>query len=57
MKAPATQLYWKEWVGDMALGRCSLAAQGAWVRILAVLHQSDEYGVLRWPLAGERAAR
>lgn len=51
MKAPATQLYWKEWVGDMALGRCSLAAQGAWVRILAVLHQSDEYGVLRWPLA------
>ena len=28
MKAPATQLYWKEWVGDMALGRCSLAAQG-----------------------------
>ncbi len=56
MKAPATQLYWKEWVGDMALGRCSLAAQGAWVRILAVLHQSEEYGVLRWPLAEVAAA-
>ena len=51
MKAPATQLYWKEWAGDLALARCSLAAQGAWMRILAVLHQSDEYGVLRWPLA------
>lgn len=50
MKAPATQLYWKEWTSDLALGRCSWAARGVWVHVLAVLHQSEEYGVLRWPL-------
>lgn len=55
-KAPATLIYWDAWVNDLALSRCSLAAQGAWMRILAKLHQSDEYGVLRWPLAEIAAA-
>jgi hypothetical protein len=50
MKAPATQLYWKEWTTDLALGRCSWAARGVWMHVLAALHQSEEYGVLRWPL-------
>ena len=50
MKAPASQFYWKDWVDDLALSSCSWAAQGVWPRVLAKLHQSDEYGVLRWPL-------
>lgn len=49
-KAPATQLYWKDLVTDQALGRCSWGARGAWLWVLAVLHQSDEYGVVRFPL-------
>lgn len=32
------------------LRRCSHAARGAWVDVLCVLHDSDEYGIARYPL-------
>lgn len=52
MKAPATQVYWKEWCSDIALRRCSWQAQGVLPHVLLLLHTSDDqYGVLRWPLA------
>lgn len=43
--------FFRDHVSDLALRRCSLAAQGAWMHVLALMHTSEEYGVLRWPLA------
>lgn len=51
MKRPAFQFYPADWRGNANLRRCSEAARGAWMDILCVLHDSDEYGVVRWPLA------
>lgn len=39
--------YPADWLTDMALNACSLAAQGAWVRLICFMHQSEEYGQLR----------
>lgn len=50
MKRPSFQFYPADWRNNAKLRRCSEAARGAWVDILCVLHDSDEYGVCRWPL-------
>lgn len=50
MKRPAFQFYPGDWRKDANLRRCSPAARGVWMDILCVMHDSDEYGVLRWPL-------
>jgi hypothetical protein len=49
-KAPAFQFYPKDWRNNAKLQRCSSAARGAWIDILCILHDADEYGVLRWTL-------
>jgi hypothetical protein len=51
MKRPAFQFYPNDWRGNANLRRCTEAARGAWIDVLCLLHDSDEYGVLRWPLA------
>ncbi len=33
------------------LKRCSHEEKGVWIDVLCLLHDSEEYGVLRWPLA------
>jgi hypothetical protein len=48
---PAFQFYPADWRLNANLRRCSAAARGVWVDVLCLLHDSDEYGVLRWPLA------
>jgi hypothetical protein len=50
MKRPAFQFYPKDWSGNQKLRRCSEAARGAWINILCTLHDSEEYGVVRFPL-------
>ena len=50
MKRPSFQFYPADWRSNTNLRRCSLAARGAWVDVMCVLHDSDEYGVIRWPL-------
>lgn len=50
MKRPAWQHYPADWNNSANLGRCSWGAQGVWIRALGKFHDSDEYGVLRWPL-------
>ncbi len=55
MKRPAFQFYTKDWRTNPKLRMCSEAARGAWIDILCVLHDSDEYGVFRRPLADLRA--
>jgi hypothetical protein len=51
MIRPSFQFYPADWRNNSNLRRCSEAARGAWLDILCVLHDSDEYGVCRWPLA------
>lgn len=51
MKRPSFQFYPADWKTNANLRRCSEAARGVWMDILCVLHDSDEYGVARWPLA------
>lgn len=48
---PAFQFYPADWRNNANLRRCSEAARGAWIDVLCLMHDSDEYGVLRWPLA------
>lgn len=50
MRRPSFQFYPADWRNNANLGRCSPAARGIWVDIMCVLHDSDEYGVVRWPL-------
>jgi len=50
VKRPSFQFYPGDWKRNPNLRRCSEAARGAWADILCVLHDSDEYGVVRWPL-------
>ncbi len=45
-KLPSFQFYPGDWLSDAALLRCSLGAQGAWIRMLCLMHQCDERGVL-----------
>lgn len=50
-----------DWLRDADLARCSLAAQGAWIRMICLLHSSEEYGVFisgnePWPIEDVAAA-
>lgn len=50
MTRPSLQFYPKDWRNNANLRRCSPAARGAWMDIMCTLHDSDSYGVVRWPL-------
>lgn len=50
-QSPAFQFYPGDWLRNSNLRRCSHAARGAWVDVLCLMHDAEEYGVLRWPLA------
>lgn len=47
---PSFQFYPADWRNNSKLRRCSEAARGSWMDILCVLHDSDEYGLVRWPV-------
>jgi len=49
-RRPSFQFYPGDWLLNANLSRCSWAARGAWIAVLAKLHDSDEYGVARYPL-------
>lgn len=48
--SPAFQFYPGDWLRNSNLRRCSHAARGAWIDVLCLMHDSEQYGVLRWPL-------
>lgn len=50
MKRPAIQLYFGDWLRNAKLRRCSWGARGVLVEVMALMHDSEEYGALRWPL-------
>jgi hypothetical protein len=52
MKRPSFQFYAKEWVWDIALRQCSIAARGLWIDLLCLMHEGTPYG----HLADERGA-
>lgn len=51
MKRPSFQFYPADWRNNAKLRRCSEAARGAWMDVLCILHDMDDYGICRWPLA------
>jgi hypothetical protein len=50
MKRPSLQFYPADWRNNAKLRRCTHAARGVWMDVMCLLHDADEYGVLRWPL-------
>jgi hypothetical protein len=50
MARPSFQFYPADWRNNAKLRRCTWAARGAWVDVMSLMNDSDEYGILRWPL-------
>ncbi|MDR0274140.1 MAG: hypothetical protein LBI48_02130 [Burkholderiaceae bacterium] len=50
MKRPAFQFYPGDWQANSNLRRCTHAEKGAWIDVMCLLHDGEEYGQLRWPL-------
>jgi len=50
LKRPAMQFYPADYRNNANLRRCSWEARGAWIEVMGLMHDSDEYGILRWPL-------
>jgi len=50
MKRPSFQFYPADWQANSNLRRCTHAAKGAWVDVMCLLHDGEQYGQLRWPL-------
>lgn len=50
MKRPSFQFYPADWSGNTNLRRCSHQEKGVWIDVMCLMHDSNEYGILRWPL-------
>jgi hypothetical protein len=50
MTRPSFQFYPGDWQANSNLRRCTHAEKGVWIDVMCLLHDSQEYGVLRWPL-------
>lgn len=45
--SPAIQFYPGDWLRDICLRSCSLAARGLWIDMLSFMHEAEPYGHLR----------
>ena len=50
MRRPSFQFYPADWQGNSNLKRCTHEEKGVWIDVLCVLHDQEEYGIVRWPL-------
>lgn len=50
MRRPSFQFYPADWRNNANLRRCSWEARGVWVEVMGLMHDSDRYGLLTWPL-------
>jgi hypothetical protein len=50
LKRPSFQFYPGDWASNSNLRRCSHAEKGVWIDVMCLMHDSEDYGVLRWPL-------
>lgn len=48
---PSFQFYPADWQGNANLRRCTHDEKGIWIDVMCLMHDSEEYGVLRWSLA------
>src|SRR5690606_30036414 len=51
MRRPSFQFYPDDWSSNSNLKRCTHEEKGIWIDVMCVLHDQDEYGIARWPLA------
>lgn len=45
-KLPAFQFYPADWLNNIKLQSCSMAAQGLFINMICIMHQSEKYGYL-----------
>jgi len=50
VRRPSLQFYPADWRNNAKLRRCSWEAKGVWIELIGLLHDSDNYGILHWPL-------
>lgn len=50
MRRPSLQFYPADWQSNPKLRRCSHAEKGIWLDVICLLHDQDEYGIIRWSL-------
>jgi len=49
-KRPYMPLYYSDLRSNANWRRSSWEAKGVWTEVMGLMHDSDEYGILRWPL-------
>src|SRR5260364_174577 len=54
MKRPSFQFYPADWQANSNLRRCTHAEKGVWISVMCLMHDSEEYGILRWTLKESR---
>ena len=50
MKRPSFQFYPGDWQANSNLRRCTHEEKGIWIDVMCLLHDQEEYGVVRWSL-------
>jgi hypothetical protein len=50
MKRPSFQFYPADWQANSNLRRCTRAEKSVWLDVLCLMHDQEEYGVIRWSL-------
>jgi hypothetical protein len=50
MNRPSFQFYPGDWLSNLNLRRCSFHLKGVWLEVMCLMHDSEEYGILRWQL-------
>ena len=50
MRRPSFQFYPADWRNNANLRRCSWEARGVWIEVMGLMHDSDVYGALHWPI-------
>lgn len=50
-RRPSFQFYHGDWRSNAKLRRCNHAQRGIWLEVMCLMADSDEFGILRWPLA------
>ncbi len=50
MTRPSFQFYPADWQANANLRRCTRAEKSVWLDVMCLMHDSEEYGILRWTL-------
>lgn len=50
MSRPSFQFYHGDWISNAKLRRCTHDEKGVWIDVLCLMADSDEFGIVRWPL-------